>query len=215
MTSSSKRGLAWARAWEPTPIYWRKSDGENNLWKMKWIRVRKAQYISTCAALVILFLGALQTTDAQTPLTSEQFDSALKACAASQRIGLTADQIDATSRLYAVQGPEGPLSDSAAFLSWLPEDARLEGYRLYVDCITKILLQTAIITPPPVTLTFRVCSGEYERACQQHDTYLYCGVDVGAWASARCTSYKVLRLNTYGGNKCGYSLDAVICTGPK
>jgi S1-C subfamily serine protease len=68
---------------------------------------------------------------------------------------------------------------------------------------------------PPVTVTYRVCSGEYERACLGHDSYLYCGVSVEDWAKARCDSHKVQRLNTYGGNKCGYSLDAVICTGPK
>ncbi|MBN9486844.1 MAG: hypothetical protein J0H44_06445 [Alphaproteobacteria bacterium] len=69
--------------------------------------------------------------------------------------------------------------------------------------------------PEPVTVTYKVCSGEYENRCQTHDVYLYCHGDVGAWAKPRCTSYKVQRLNSYGGNKCGYSIDAVICTGPK
>jgi hypothetical protein len=65
------------------------------------------------------------------------------------------------------------------------------------------------------TSIFKVCSGEYERACQPHDAYLYCGADVGAWAKVRCNSYRVTRLSTSGGNKCGYSIDAVTCIDPK
>ncbi len=75
---------------------------------------------------------------------------------------------------------------------------------------------TMIVNPPPLpVVSYRVCSGEYERACQTHDAYLYCYADVRSWAADRCTSYTVQRVNTYGGNKCGYSIDAVICTGPK
>lgn len=69
--------------------------------------------------------------------------------------------------------------------------------------------------PPPVTVTYRVCVGEYERACQQHDVYLYCYTDVKAWAQQKCTSSGVSRYNTYGGNKCGYGMDLVTCVGPK
>jgi hypothetical protein len=68
--------------------------------------------------------------------------------------------------------------------------------------------------PAPFTRAIRVCSGEYEKNCQPHDAYLYCYVDVGAWAAARCDKHVVQRINTYGGNKCGYSMDDVICTGP-
>jgi hypothetical protein len=70
-------------------------------------------------------------------------------------------------------------------------------------------------SPAPFTRAIRVCSGEYEKNCQPHDAYLYCYVDVGAWAAARCAKYVVQRINTYGGNKCGYSMDDVICTGPR
>jgi hypothetical protein len=66
--------------------------------------------------------------------------------------------------------------------------------------------------PPPVVYT--VCSGEYEGKCQAHDAYLYCYEDVKAWANARCGSALVQRVNTYGGNKCGYSIDKIICTNP-
>jgi F0F1-type ATP synthase membrane subunit c/vacuolar-type H+-ATPase subunit K len=68
---------------------------------------------------------------------------------------------------------------------------------------------------PETVVTYRICSGEYERACLPHDIYQYCGFDVNAWARERCNSYKSVRLDTRGGNKCGYSIDQVICTGPK
>lgn len=72
-----------------------------------------------------------------------------------------------------------------------------------------------LIESSPITIVYRVCSGEYERACQPHDVYMYCYSDVSAWAKARCGTHTVQRVNTYGGNKCGYSIDAVICTSPR
>jgi S1-C subfamily serine protease len=68
---------------------------------------------------------------------------------------------------------------------------------------------------PPPTVTYRVCTGEYERACQGHDAYFYCYTNVDDWAKSMCEISKVQQLNSYGGNKCGYTLYAVICTGPK
>lgn len=69
--------------------------------------------------------------------------------------------------------------------------------------------------PPPPTVTYKVCVGEYEGACQAHDVYLYCYTDVSAWAKQKCSSYSASRYNTYGGNKCGYGMDLVTCVGPK
>ena len=65
--------------------------------------------------------------------------------------------------------------------------------------------------------TVTVCSGEYERACQAHESYVYCYTDLKAWATNFCRpangngDHTILHLNTYGGNKCGYSIDRVIC----
>ena len=73
----------------------------------------------------------------------------------------------------------------------------------------------AVLGPPAVTVQIKVCSGEYQRACGPHDVYLYCYADINKWASDKCASYVVQRLQTYGGNKCGYSIDNVVCTGPR
>ncbi|MGL3104625.1 hypothetical protein [Bradyrhizobium sp. BR 1432] len=74
---------------------------------------------------------------------------------------------------------------------------------------------TATAAPLPV-VDYKVCSGEYERNCPQaHDMYQYCGFDTKAWSAQHCTSSTVVRLDTRSGNKCGYSTDKVICTGPK
>jgi hypothetical protein len=79
--------------------------------------------------------------------------------------------------------------------------------------------ELAVKPPPPpaqpVISRYRVCSGEYERNCDAHDVYQYCYTNVQAWADARCNQTKVVRLNARDGNKCGYSLDEVICIGPK
>jgi hypothetical protein len=68
---------------------------------------------------------------------------------------------------------------------------------------------------PAPTVAYKICSGEYERNCLPHDMYQYCGFNVAGWADQHCSSKNVLRLDTRDGNKCGYSLDQVICTGPK
>ncbi|MER9018779.1 serine protease [Mesorhizobium sp. M0898] len=68
---------------------------------------------------------------------------------------------------------------------------------------------------PQITVTYRVCSGEHEKACPAHDIYFYCYTNISKWAEDRCESFVAQRLQTYGGNKCGYSIDNVICTGPK
>jgi hypothetical protein len=70
-------------------------------------------------------------------------------------------------------------------------------------------------TPPVIQTQYDICVGEYERACLPHQVYLYCGADIGAWAAARCTASSATRLDSKGGNKCGYSLVRVFCTGPK
>ena len=67
----------------------------------------------------------------------------------------------------------------------------------------------------PVVVVIKICSGEYERNCSSHDVYQYCGLSADDWARSRCASFKVQRLDSRDGNKCGYTLDQVICTSPK
>jgi len=66
-------------------------------------------------------------------------------------------------------------------------------------------------------LEITLCIGEYERACQAHQSYAYCGTDAKQWATNFCKGAndtgdnRVVPLNSYGGNKCGYSMVMVIC----
>lgn len=65
--------------------------------------------------------------------------------------------------------------------------------------------------------TFTICTGEHESACKSHDVYLYCYVKIVPVATKMCKDlglsgdHNIARLNTYGGNKCGYSIDRVVC----
>ena len=165
--------------------------------------------------LFVIIFSAIQPSYAQTLPTPEDFDRELKACAARQNIGLESSIMNSISRLYASESARQALRSPAEFLLLIPEGLRIEAYRLYAECIMKIVPQLASTSPPSETRTYRVCTGEYARACQPHDTYLYCGSSVEAWAKERCISFQIRRLNTYGGNKCGYSLDEVVCRGPK
>lgn len=163
-------------------------------------------------AAIILF--ALNT-HAQTLPSNDEFDQALKVCVSEQHINLDPKFIDGVTKLYSGGNTRQALRYSQAFVSLAPDSDRLEAYRLYVDCVTRILPSMASVGLPPQSKTYRICTGEYERACQPHDVYLYCSADIAAWAKARCTSFNSVRLNTYGGNKCGYSLDEITCDGPR
>jgi hypothetical protein len=165
----------------------------------------------------VLVLSVAKAAHAQIPPTPEEFDRQLKACASTSNIGISATIIASITRLFSGETSRQALRSPTEFLLLIPEDQRVDAYRLYAECITKIVPQIASTAPSPstITTTYKVCTGEYERACLSHDTYLYCNLSVEDWAKGRCTSYKIQRLNTYGGNKCGYSLDEVICTGPK
>jgi hypothetical protein len=64
----------------------------------------------------------------------------------------------------------------------------------------------------PVTTTYLICTGEFEKACEgRHDVFLPCGQNPEAWLRARCTSYKLHPLSARGGNRCGYAIFEAIC----
>jgi len=172
-------------------------------------------------AYAIVLFSTTQLGYAQNLPSPELFDQSLKACAATQHVELNSDTLDSIGRLYASDSSRQVLRSPQEFLLLIPENNRIEAYRLYAECITKIVPLVAS-TPAPANPSqaqpipiYRICTGEYERACQAHDVYLYCYISVEAWAKDRCANYTSRRLNTYGGNKCGYSLDEVICYGPK
>jgi hypothetical protein len=172
-----------------------------------------------CLARAIPLFFIIRAAVAQTTPTPDEFALALKDCAAKQNIELGQDNIDSIIKLYSGPNSRAILRDSSEFLSLFPDVKRINAFRLYADCIMVIaptVTKQSPATPPQLaSTTFRICTGEYERACQAHDVYLYCGASIEAWAKDKCTSYQVLRLNTYGGNKCGYSIDQLVCEGPK
>ena len=73
------------------------------------------------------------------------------------------------------------------------------------------------VVPASAQQVYTICSGEYERACQPHEVYVYCYVDLEPVATGLCKAsgmsgkHEIVRLNTYGGHHCGYSIDRVIC----
>jgi hypothetical protein len=181
-----------------------------------------AKYIGWC----VIVLETIGPCNAQAIPTPQEFASQLQTCSVDQRVDLSQDMIRSITGLYSGENSRLIFRNVDEFIRIIPEADRIEAYRLYADCLTVILPQlTSKMTgtsdiplqsnPPPVTTVYRVCSGEYERACQEHNVYLYCNESTDTWAQNRCTTSSIKRLNSYGGNKCGYSIDEVICVGPK
>jgi hypothetical protein len=177
-----------------------------------------AKHLAAVVTSIVSFCLALPAVQAQSLPSPEDFDRALKACNSAQGINVSSNILDSLSKLYSGESSRQALRSPTDFLLLIPEDKRIDAYRLYAECITKIVPQlanTTTLPPPAITTTYKICTGEYERACQAHDVYLYCYVSPDSWAKDRCTTYSVRPLNSFGGNKCGYTLFEVLCSGPK
>jgi len=179
-----------------------------------------------CRTIVVVTctIAAISTSAASAqPIPSQtEFDTKLNACAREKNVGLDSKTIASISSLYPGDKSRQIFNNRDEFLSIIPPNERIDAYKLYTECILLIVPQFAI-TPSPVptqspqqqiVTRYLVCTGEYERACLPHEVYLYCYADVKKFANDKCPSNTVTRLNTYGGNKCGYSLDEIICTWP-
>jgi hypothetical protein len=179
----------------------------------------KASYLSASAVFFLTLLWIAQSAaQGQSLPSAEDFNNALKACNTAQNINLNSSIVDSLGKLYSNEISRQALRSPAEFLLLIPEDKRIDAYRLYAECIAKIAPQVTAgttTTSPTLTTTYRICTGEYERACQTHDVYMYCYESPENWAKNRCSNYSVRQLNSYGGNKCGYSLYEVLCNGPK
>jgi hypothetical protein len=171
-------------------------------------------YLGVAAAIQLVAYGNARPAHGQNVLTPDQFRDQLMTCATQQKIVSGPDLIKTIGDIYTDQVLRSSLRDSSVFLALVPEKDRLAAYRLYVQCITPVLPQD-LRSQSLSTITYKVCTGEIESNCRPHDKYLYCYSDAAAWAKSICTSFTIQRVETYGGNKCGYSLDVVVCTGPR
>jgi hypothetical protein len=68
--------------------------------------------------------------------------------------------------------------------------------------------------PPPKTTTtaFQVCQGEFPEQCPPGSKWVNCYVPIKDFLDPICTSLTSTRISTRGGNRCGYSVDQIICT---
>jgi hypothetical protein len=76
---------------------------------------------------------------------SSQFMGMLTTCAAGSRTRFEADLIGSIRGIYEGQKTKGyaQLRTESEFMRLLPEDQKLEGYRLYVECIKAIVIDPA------------------------------------------------------------------------
>jgi hypothetical protein len=78
-----------------------------------------------------------------------------------------------------------------------------------------------IFQAPATAREYRVCIGEYERQCPEHDVFEYCSGNPEAIAARVCSKtvngvnqpgrFRLIMLGDRGGNKCGYSWYSLLC----
>jgi hypothetical protein len=92
---------------------------------------------------MVMIAAAALTTEcyAQTLPTTAQFTDLLRGCAAGANIQVSGDLIGSISSIYDGQRTQGAASfqSSTEFLKLMPENSRLEAYKLYTNCIQNII----------------------------------------------------------------------------
>jgi hypothetical protein len=106
------------------------------------------------------------------------------------------------------------------------ERGTYESYRLCLTEVMRILAsaesrpttipsptRTPAPPPPSSRIVYKTCTGSFEPTCPSHDVFFPCGADVAAWARNRCGTYSIRRLapDSYGGDRCGYTINEIIC----
>jgi hypothetical protein len=108
------------------------------------VKVVPFSYSAVLPIILILALGtsfSVRSVDAEGLPTTEQFSSMLTNCAAGSNIDVKADLIGSIATIYNGQRTQGAASfqSSTEFLKLIPENSRLEAYRLYTQCIKDII----------------------------------------------------------------------------
>ncbi len=71
-------------------------------------------------------------------------------------------------------------------------------------------------TPPdPPVVTYKTCTGSFESVCPSHDHFFACGANLASWARAQCASFTITKVDSYGGDRCGYSINQIVCRDPR
>jgi hypothetical protein len=69
--------------------------------------------------------------------------------------------------------------------------------------------------PEPPVVTYKTCTGSLESVCPSHDYFFLCGANLAAWARAQCGSFTITKVDSYGGDRCGYSINQIVCRDPR
>jgi tetratricopeptide (TPR) repeat protein len=115
--------------------------------------------------------------------TTEQFIGALSACVASKNLDVSADVLGSIKGAYE-KATQGRLvfKSPTEFLSLFPESERKDAYRIYVECLTKLLGSAVPPFSPEqaqtCTATLTVCKDDFKisasAAINSCNRYLEC-----------------------------------------
>ncbi|MBR0691588.1 hypothetical protein JQ594_37135, partial [Bradyrhizobium manausense] len=65
---------------------------------------------------------------------------------------------------------------------------------------------------PMTTTALQVCQGEYSDQCPVGAVWLDCGKSIQALMAPMCDSFTPTRISSRSGNRCGYSVDQIVCS---
>ena len=99
-------------------------------------RARSPVFVAICLVSTVT-----NSCFAQSLPTTEDFDSKIKDCSVGQKIPLPPALVTAVATIYSAERPDGASKFKSAteFLTLLPKELALEGYRFYQKCIAPIM----------------------------------------------------------------------------
>ncbi|UPT96481.1 patatin-like phospholipase family protein [Bradyrhizobium barranii subsp. apii] len=80
------------------------------------------------------------------------------------------------------------------------------------DKISTLQGQLKPVRGPITTTTLQVCQGEFSDQCPVGAHWVDCGKSVRDFVAPMCDSFTSTRVSSRSGNRCGYSVDQIVCS---
>lgn len=173
--------------------------------------------------LTFLLVASAQAQDAKQQRITQAIDAAERICLVGNRFKFSADVSGNVTITKLIPGAAGKVDIDRTQATGSQFFEREDVRRLVDDDIRTCMksewpnVLRALESALPTQFKRIACTGQYEGSCPgRHDIFYTCDYIPGSdaqIAAQMCqgSPSKALRINTVGGNKCGYALIEITC----